>query len=63
MEDYQLRVIEEAKQLEEKLDKLRAFLGTRKDVYIRVEELDLLVLQADIMQAYLRILNIRIQGF
>jgi len=58
-----LRVIEEAKQLEEKLDKLRAFLGTRKDVYIRVEELDLLVLQADIMQAYLRILNIRIQGF
>jgi len=63
VEDYQLRVIEEAKQLEEKLDKLRAFLGTRKDVYIRVEELDLLVLQADIMQAYLRILNIRIQGF
>ena len=63
MEDYQLRVIEEERQLEERLDRLQKFLTTRRDVYVRMEDLDLLVLQADIMQAYLRVLNIRIQGF
>jgi hypothetical protein len=63
MEDYQLQVIEEERQLEERLDRLQKFLTTRRDVYVRMEDLDLLVLQADIMQAYLRVLNIRIQGF
>jgi hypothetical protein len=63
MEAYQQRVIEEAHQLEEKLDKLQKFLKTRTNIYIRAQDWDLLVLQSSAMQTYLKILKMRILGF
>jgi uncharacterized coiled-coil DUF342 family protein len=63
MKDYQLRVIEEEKQLEEKYTRLRKFLETRRDVDVSIDDLDLLALQADAMKVYLNILNLRIQRF
>lgn len=64
LEPYQLRVIEERDQLQEKLSKLNAFLVSSK-FYVVIDEQEqiLLTRQASAMQEYLDILISRIERF
>lgn len=63
MEEYQIRVVKEANELQEKLTKLKTFIDG--DVYKRLsrkERKDLFE-QKVYMQQYLRVLDRRIEGF
>jgi hypothetical protein len=64
MEAHQVRVVEEKKELDEKLEKLNQFINN-SDVFIRLDSVDcgLLEDQAEVMQEYSRILGIRIARF
>ena len=62
MDDYQERVIEEKKQLDDKLNKLRAFNRSRT-VDITGDERERLARQEYIMLLYAQVLNERIRAF
>jgi len=63
MEDYQKRVIEEAKELSEKLSKLVLFLGTSVAAALPHEQRRHLKRQSEVMLEYLSILNVRMGEF
>lgn len=58
---YQVRVIEEKQELDAKLEKLKAFLGS--PVEIEKEALNLLKQQESAMDVYSRVLGERIKLF
>lgn len=60
---HQLRVIQERKDLGDKLDKLRAFIGQDLFKTLPVDEQDRLKQQFDFMNSYYGILNKRIAAF
>jgi hypothetical protein len=61
---YKERVIEEKKQLDEKLAKLSAFFGTPKyDTDVNNQEKNRLRRQAEVMKEYSDILAVRIASF
>ncbi len=62
MKDYQIRVVEEKKSLDEKLEKLTAFLKS-KTVDVNGEELRRLQRQEKYMQLYSQVLAERIENF
>ena len=61
MQSYQLRVIDEKKELDSKLQKLHTFLGS--PLPIEKEEFVRLCRQANIMFQYSQILEERIEAF
>ena len=63
MEAYQQRVIDERNELEEKINRLRVFIGT--GTYIRLDTIDRELLRAQItlMISYSRVLTRRIERF
>lgn len=63
MEPWQQRVVDEREQLQERLQKLQAFLLT--DIFHRLSVVDKTILksQAAGMQFYLDMLNLRISRF
>ena len=63
MEDYQQRVIEEKKELDEKINKLRIFLGASPFKSLTVENQSLLKDQYVVMAQYSTILAKRIDLF
>lgn len=67
---YQLheqRVLDEAKELSEKIEKLKIFINSQVDktakVLIPEEDLQILMMQQNTMQSYLAILLFRISKF
>ncbi len=63
MEAYQERVVDEAGELQGRLNSLVQFIGTRKCRELGKQEADLLVEQARYMQGYLLVLQQRIAYF
>ena len=64
MEDYQKRVIQEQKELEDKIYKLQEFIISDKFDNIKdKDEKNRLIKQSDIMMKYNKILNERIANF
>ncbi len=63
MEDYQQRVIDEKKELDEKLGKLRVFIRSAKFPTLPFIERDLLRKQMFVMEEYSEILGKRIMLF
>jgi hypothetical protein len=63
MKEYQQRVVDEKIALEEKLVKLRAFLGSEAFLILDNEDRSLLSRQEESMSAYLDILVARIKRF
>jgi len=63
MEEYQERVVAEKSELDEKLEKLKAFLSTVKFTTLPVLERNLLVRQAREMSDYSETLRRRIELF
>ena len=64
MEEYQLRVVEEKKELDNKIEKLDDFISS-KGFFINVSstQQDLLLLQHQWMSNYSKVLELRIQDF
>ena len=64
MKDYQLRVVEEKKELDDKIEKLDDFISS-KDFLKTVSSIqqDLLLLQHQWMSNYSKILGMRIKDF
>ena len=64
MEAYQLRVVEEKKELDDKIEKLDDFISS-KGFFINVSstQQDLLLLQHQWMSNYSKVLELRIQDF
>ena len=63
VEDYQVRVIEEAQQLEDKHEKLLTFMDGERFKILPEAEKQRLCRQANIMSAYLDVLEERIDAF
>lgn len=63
MAPHEIRVVEEAKELHDKLTKLRAFIASPKYGEIPAPGGDLLINQEYYMTQYLRVLDQRIEGF
>ena len=63
MTDWQQRVVDEKKELDEKLVKLEAFLRSSPVGLVSPEELSLLDSQQTIMRSYSNILGLRIENF
>lgn len=63
MEPHQLRVIEERDELQERADKLTAFIGTGLFMKVEKEERARLREQSTVINVYLSILNDRIDNF
>ena len=63
MEDWQQRVVDEAKDLGGKLDRLTAFFNTEAFAKLEAEARSLMREQAVHMQGYLRTLQDRIERF
>lgn len=63
MTDYQLRVISEKEELEEKLLKLNSFIDLDKFKSLPFEDQGLLLRQCIVMEEYKRILQERIDRF
>ena len=64
MEDYQLRVVEEKKELDNKIEKLDDFISSK--VFLKnvsSTQQDLLLLQHQWMSNYSKVLELRIQDF
>ena len=61
MSDFKTRLIDEKAQLEEKLDKLDAFLVSEKVKYVDDVQKALLQVQATAMNTYLQCLKERIE--
>lgn len=60
LQDYQMRVIEEKSELDDKIYKLKAFIGSDKSSEIDLVEFNLLIDQYKVMLEYSSILNKRI---
>ena len=65
MEQWQERVIQEKKELDEKIDKLKKFLGEKVEKVFNVDETERLRLevQLTIMESYSNILKARITSW
>lgn len=63
MEAYQGRVVEEKRELDEKLERLSVLIGSDRFQELSVAECKRLVLQFSIMQEYARVLGERISAF
>lgn len=63
MSTYQYRVVEDRDELEEKVNKLKAFTNSDKIYEIPKTDARLLQRQLVCMEAYLQILNLRIEEF
>jgi hypothetical protein len=63
MQDYQERVLDEKKELDEKIEKLMSFLELENFGIFSEEELSRLWLQSHIMKAYSACLGERIAHF
>ena len=63
MEAYQERVLEERAQLNDRLNKLDAWLYTEKFNCLSLDDQDLLITQQRIMVEYLDVLDQRINNF
>jgi hypothetical protein len=63
MEPHQQRVVEEEKELNDKLSKLRQFLASQSFVGIQPEEQIRLIRQAQYMTQYVHVLQERIKAF
>ena len=63
MEAYQKRVVEEKKELDEKLEKLIVFLDSDKFDRLPPEEQDRMSRQQEVMEEYSDILGERIAAF
>ena len=63
MMPYQQRVVDEHRELAERLEKLAAFLVTNTFADLPDVERSLLEAQSAHMRAYLTVLEVRIQGF
>ena len=61
MSDFKTRLVEEQAQLEEKLNKLDAFLMSEKVKDVDDSQKALLQVQATVMNAYLQCLIVRIE--
>lgn len=62
-DDWKQRVIDEAAELTEKLENLKAFLGSKKIKEMPDSETQILKTQALYMGSYLTVLNTRISRF
>lgn len=63
MKEYQLRVIEEQKELNDKFHKLSSFLNSDKILDTTPEEQHRLIRQMVFMEAYSNVLSERIKAF
>lgn len=63
MEDWQQRVIDEKKELDDRLERLNAFLSSPKVNEIELLQKDLMSRQAGYMSAYSLTLRDRIEAF
>ena len=63
MEAYQKRVVEEKRELDEKLAKLEAFIDTEPCVALAGDEQDRMSRQQFIMRDYSKVLGERIEAF
>lgn len=63
LEPYQIRVIQEKQELDQKLEKLTTYLESRHFAELPFDDKWLLREQRDVMKAYSRILGSRIQKF
>jgi len=63
MEPYQIRVVQEKQELDQKLEKLVTYLDSAHFASLPTEEKWLMREQAQVMAAYSRILGSRIQRF
>lgn len=61
MKDYENRVVKEKEELESKFEKLEEFLMNKSE--LDTQSRSLLVTQYSIMDAYIRILEMRISNF
>ena len=61
MDDFKTRLIDEQKQLEEKLNKLNTFNQSEKVITIDPVQKDLLIIQAGAMYTYNECLKARIE--
>lgn len=63
LKDYQQRVVDEHKDLVEKITKLSAFLGTEKFTTLSAEDQNILLRQYTVMISYRDVLALRISRF
>lgn len=63
MEDYQIRVIDEWKELGERIDRLTKFMYSPKFLKVKKDEQVRLRLQMNVMLNYSEILSDRIKNF
>ena len=63
MEDYQIRVVEEKRELDAKLEKLNVFLGTDLCKKLDLAEIINLSRQSVAMEMYSKVLEERIKHF
>ena len=63
LQPYQSRVVEEKRELDEKIDKLVKFHGSEAFIGLSSDERDRLTRQSDIMRSYSAILSERISAF
>jgi hypothetical protein len=63
LEPHQQRVVEEKRELDEKIEKLTAFLNTPKAVDVPLAEMERMFLQLGIMNLYSQVLGDRIRHF
>lgn len=63
LQDWQLRVVEEHSQLQEKTTKLGAFFASNATASIEMTDFRLLAAQHNCMKAYLNILEMRIANW
>jgi hypothetical protein len=63
MEDWQQRVIDEKTQLDERLQKLEAFINTDAASVVSVEENQRLIRQQQCMNDYAQVLQERIEAW
>lgn len=63
MEDWQQRVVDECRALDERIEKLEAFLGSGAFDKLELVDRTLLIQQHHAMSLYLRVLNSRIERF
>ena len=61
MSDYEARLLEEKAQLEERVEKLKAFLATDTSEIENVQ-LQLLFIQMKAMETYLQCLSVRVES-
>lgn len=63
MQDYQQRVVDEKKELDDKIAKLGSFVVSIKFLDVSLAERDLMVDQLKVMQQYSDLLRVRIELF